>query len=591
MKKPKAYRAAHNVAEKTSRPVYAADFETTEDVIDSFGNVAARVWHWGIADIDDPDNSFEWGIDIESFVARVARYNAVWNFHNLKFDAMFIVYKLLKWGYAHVATDRDGLRVGTFTTLISDMNKWFSVKIRWMNGVITEIRDSLKKFPNMSIEAIAETFKMEIRKGKIDYNKHRPVGYQPTPEEIDYLYNDVVILANAIKQARDLGMKALTVARDTLNEYKSLLGGDKAFRKWFPELPEYMDSEIRRAYRGGWTYVPKRFQGKRLGKGIVLDVNSLYPSVMYTKVLPYHAPEFADGYCVPDELYPLTIHSITFTAKLKENYLPCIQIKGSSIFGATEYLELIDEPTTLMVTNVDWELYQDHYDIEVMSYNGTWRFKGQTGMFQEYIDKWSAIKVSSEGGMRHIAKAYLNSLYGKFASNPNVTGKIPTLENDAVKLKRGPDESTAPVYTAMGVFITSWARDITVRAAQANYDVFAYADTDSLHLLIDTPPETIEIHPSKMGAWKQEYAFTEAVYVRPKSYIEMKTNGKSIVRWAGLPDHVSQLLTFEDVKKTLVITPEWMLERTNGQTENVRLQPENVPGGVVLKNHTYTFKM
>ncbi len=64
-----------------------------------------------------------------------------------------------------------------------------------------------------------------------------------------------------------------------------------------------------------------------------------------------------------------------------------------------------------------------------------------------------------------------------------------------------------PIYTAAGVFITSHARALTIRAAQASYDVFAYADTDSLHLLTDTVPDGIDVDPVRMGAGKFEYAF------------------------------------------------------------------------------------
>ncbi|MFX3691185.1 hypothetical protein ACJBQV_10245, partial [Streptococcus suis] len=89
---------------------------------------------------------------------------------------------------------------------------------------------------------------------------------------------------------------------------------------------------------------------------------------------------------------------------------------------------------------------------------------------------------------------------------PDVTGKIPVLEDNRVKLILGDLQTREPVYTAVGVFITSYARNITVRAAQQNFDRFIYADTDSLHLLGTELPD-IDIHPTRMGAWKQESVF------------------------------------------------------------------------------------
>lgn len=195
--------------------------------------------------------------------------------------------------------------------------------------------------------------------------------------------------------------------------------------------------------------------------------------------------------------------------------------------------------------------------------------------------------------------------YGKFATNPNVTSKIPTLKDGMVKLVRGPDEEVDPVYTAAGVFITSHARDLTIRSAQANYDAFAYADTDSLHLMMDSTrvygmkPEDVtaemlgldlEIHPHKLGAWKFEYAFDRAFYIRPKAYMEhlpmterdcddpeCDVKHDFVTRIAGLPQAVTATMDFDSLKHGAVI--------------HGKLNPRTVPGGVVLKNVPFELKL
>lgn len=548
------------------------------------------MWLWGIAPVGDSD-SLTWDTDIDSFIENISSYNSMTYFHNLRFDGRFILDWLLNNGYKYWNGGRDKVQPkGTFSALISDMNKFYSITIRWRNGFGTELRDSAKKLP-MTVSNIAKAFKMEQGKGEIDYHAERPVGYEPTSEEIDYLHRDVKIVAEALKETIAAGMAGLTIGGDSLKEYKRLLG-EKYFRRIFPVLNDDMDMEIRRAYRGGFAYADPRYRSRMVGSGIVLDVNSLYPAVMYNALLPYGIPEYVEGRVEPTEDRPLTIFSITFTAKLKPNHIPCIQIKGSSIFGATEYLTEISEPTNLMVTNVDWKLYNDHYDIEVQEYCGGWAFQAQHDMFKKYIDKWSKVKAESVGGQREIAKLHLNSLYGKFASNPNVTGKIPVLENGVVRLVRGPDEKKAPVYTAVGVFVTSYARELTLRAAQANYDAFAYADTDSLHLIMpidrlegiqpksitaDDLGLDIDIDPVRMGAWKFEYAFTEAFYIRPKAYLEKKTDGAFHVAFAGLPEIASEKLTFDDLE--------------DGKVIHGKLHPKAVPGGVVLEDVPYTLKL
>ena len=503
------------------------------------------------------------------------RHNITVEFYNLKFDGNFVIDWLLNNGFEH--TEEMSPMKGQFTTLISDMNKFYTITVKWENGHITEFRDAAKKFPGMSVAGVATTFKMEITKGEIDYHAERPIGYQPTYDEVDYLYRDVAIVAQALHVSHENGLTRLTVGSDSLAEFKSLMGGANNFRNVFPVLSDKMDAEIRRAYRGGFTYADPRFISRRLGAGLVLDVNSLYPSVMYNAVIPYGQPEYVDGKVDPTDIRPCTIFSVTFTAKLKPDHIPCIQIKGSVLFGSTEYLTEIAEPTTLMVTDVDWALYNDHYDIEVYAYGGGWRFKATRGLFDKYIDKWSHIKETSEGGQRLLAKLQLNSLYGKLCSNPNVTGKIPILEDGRVRYVRGIDARKPPVYTAAGVFITSYARDITIRAAQANYDVFAYADTDSLHLLTDRVPGTIDLHPNRMGAWKHEYSFVEAHYVRAKAYLNLKEDGTYKTAWAGMADSDQKKLTFDSLK--------------DGAQVFGKLIPKSVPGGIVLETSPYTIKL
>lgn len=566
---------------------YSSDFETATEAWNEDGT---RVWLWGTVsiDADDPADTFKWGTNIDSFLETLQHANSTHYFHNLKFDGHFIADWLLKNGFHHDRTDNRGTRPGMFKTLISDMGKWYSLTIRWHNGVTTEIRDSAKKFPNMSVRNIAKSFLLEETKGDLAYDTPRAIDHEPTPEELDYMKRDVVIVARAIKETIEAGMKKLTVASDSLAEYKRVIG-DKHFSRLFPVLSGDMDAEIRRAYRGGWSYKDTRRDGRQ-GSGLVLDVNSLYPSIMVNRTLPYGQPEYVPGRVLPTQSRPLTVFAVTFMAELKPGHLPCIQIKGHSMFGGTEYLTKVDDPVTLMVTNVDWELYNAHYDIKVIEWDGGWRFHSAEGMFDSYIDKWMEVKATSKGGRREIAKLHLNSLYGKMGSNPNVRSKYPVLTEDgSVKLVRGEDEYRNPTYIAAAVFITSFARDLTIRAAQENYDTFAYADTDSLHLLQDDVPETIDVHPSKLGAWKLEYNFDAALYLRAKRYME-RTNDIQcqephehgpacyyVTRIAGLPESVSSRLTFDDMY--------------NGNVFHGKLTPHSVPGGVFLRDTPFELKM
>lgn len=550
-----------------------ADFETTTDEDD------CRVWGWGLCNIETAETLWdvEIGGGIDEFLERISQQDTTTYFHNLGFDGSFILDKLFRLGYQH---QEDGFapRKGRFKTLISNMGAFYTITVRWFNGKITEFRDSYKKLP-MSVSAVAEAYGMEEAKGTIVYEDYRPVGHKPTPEERHYIGLDVLIMSKALRIQLLEGATRITVGSDALHEYKSIIKS-KAFSTKFPVLADATDREIRGAYRGGFTYVAERYKGKRLGCGKTYDVNSLYPAVMYDRLLPYGEPTWVEGAPEPNSQYPLYIAEITFTAKLKPNHIPVIQVKGSHRFTATEYQTEIVEPLSMMVSSVDLELWEEHYDLEIHAFDGAWMFKAETGVFTEYIDKWMEVKKTSTGGRRALAKLFLNALYGKFATNPDITGKYPIFEEDKVKLVMGPEETRDPIYTAMGVFITAYARSITIRAAQANYDVFAYCDTDSLHLLVEEHPENLDIDPHKLGAWKHEYDFTEALFVRAKTYIEKK-------KWQGVPfiiqheTHIAGL----PVKVAKKLTMDTLVP---GSRFDGKLVPKRVPGGIVLHDVGFT---
>ena len=558
----------------TRSMVRVADFETTTDPDD------CRVWAYSICDI--PTLSVTYGTSLYDFFREIWNQNSIVYFHNLAFDGSFILDSLLNHHYVH--TTEQFVRKGEFTTLISKDGKFYSITVRWPNGKQTEFRDSFKKLP-MGVSRIAKAFQLEESKLKIDYDAPRPIGHTLTDEEIDYITNDVVIVAKALMQQFDSGMTRLTVGSDSLHMYKKL---NPSFDKEFPVLPYDMDADIRLAYRGGFTYADTRFKGKVVGNGKVYDVNSLYPSVMYNCLLPYGFPVWCDGAPEISDEYPLYIASITFTAKLKPNHIPCIQLKASSFYLPTDYVSDISEPTTMSLTNVDFDLWSEQYDMEVLSWNGAWLFHGEKGFFRDYIDYWMDIKQKSTGGLREIAKLHLNALYGKFATNPDVTRKIPELENHILRLHTGDAELRNPVYTPMGVFITAYARDKTIRAAQDHYDIFAYADTDSLHLLTDTHPNDLDIDSQRLGAWKHEKDFDSAIFVRAKCYSEhtgichcdleeSSDHDRGCgyeTHVAGLPAAVAKDVRFDDFY--------------DGHVFPGKLLPKRVPGGIVLLDVGFT---
>lgn len=567
---------------------FAADFETTTQVDD------CRVWAYSLCEIGRPDN-FLYGNNIDDFMKFCAnpKENYTLYFHNLKFDSEFIFNWLLREGYTCIKDKKDRADK-TFTTLISDMNQIYSIEIFFeIKGKRTNkvlIYDSLKIL-NFSVEQIAKDFDLPIRKLDLDYNTKREIGHVLTEHEIDYIRNDVEIMARALDYMFKTDLKKMTIGGDALFDYKRMIS---SFTHYFPVLPYEIDKDIRQSYRGGFTYLNECYKGATLGAGWVLDVNSLYPSVMYNELLPFGEPLFFDGEYVPDKLYPLYVQTISCSFEIKENHIPTIQLKNNANFIPTDYVTSSNgDIVTLTLTNVDLKLFLDHYNVEYIHYHNGWKFKGIKGLFKDYIDKWTTVKIESKKtnnlAMYRISKLMLNSLYGKFGLNPDIRSKYPELdEKGIVTYKFYERETREPIYIPIAAFITSYARNKTIRTSQSikeysikNYgkDYYIYSDTDSIHTLFtDTEilKQFVDIDDYRLGAWKLESQFVKGKYLRAKSYIEMSPEGKLNCTVAGLPKNIGSLVDFENFKI--------------GSSYFGKKIPLHVPGGIVLKDDYFTIR-
>lgn len=592
---------------------YVADFETTTNPED------CRVWAYGICEVGNKDN-IEIGTNIDDFMKWCMNQdkNPLVYFHNLKFDGQFIMHWLFHNGYIHTGEDEDK-RSMSFNTLISDKGLYYAIEViferkgKRVKKVV--FQDSLKLIP-LSVEDIAKSFKLDMLKLEMDYDRHNnlPPNSPLTEHEKEYLIHDIQIVCHAIEYFYSQGLNKMTIGACALNEYKTIVT-KKTFNKCFP-VPKYHE-DVKQSYRGGFTYLNPKFEGKTIGNGIVLDVNSLYPSVMYNRYLPFGTPIFFKGEYKKDELYPLYTQMFRCQFKLKKGKIPTIQIKHGSLFRPNEYLTTSGEhEITLCLNSVDLELFFEQYDVYNIEYLSGWKFKATKGLFTEYIDKWSQNKINAKKDGNHglylLSKLFLNSLYGKFGTDTKIKSKIPYLgEDDVIHFHDSEVKYRDGVYVALASFITSYARLITISAAQTitdNYNSgkskiqFVYADTDSLHCVSEdfSLPEGLDIDSTKLGAWDFEMKFSKGKYLRQKCYIENeiideeeyekgKTSKTSYlynkdnkgfykmkITIAGMPKGCYPYVTFKNFKI--------------GASYKGKKQPKIVRGGVVLGDIDFTIK-
>lgn len=186
--------------------------------------------------------------------------------------------------------------------------------------------------------------------------------------------------------------------------------------------------------------------------------------------------------------------------------------------------------------------------------------------------------------------------------------KIPYFdeEDDIVRYRLDEPEERDPVYTAMGAFITAYAREKTIRSAQAVFPRFVYADTDSLSLVGYDVPEDLDVHPTALGAWKNEGLWEDSLFVRPKTYMKtlqeveedtLRNYAKLLssdqtvslfrepdgihasvikVTCAGMPENVKRDVTYDNFH--------------SGSVFEGKLVPKQYPGGVVLESRTFTIR-
>lgn len=637
---------------------FVGDFETTVYK----GQTHTEVWAGAVVELYTEDVHIFHSIEDTYEYLLSLNTNVCIYFHNLKFDGAFwLNYLMLNRGYKQACIsdpndinkfawiDRQGMQNKTFSYSISDMGQWYRITIK-DKGHIIEIRDSLKLLP-FSVKKIGKSFGTKHKKLDMEYKGFRYAGCEITDEEKKYIANDVLVVKEALEIMFTEGHKKLTIGSCCLNEYKHSL--PKGYYKMmYPDVYEIpIDSKygsatagdyIRLSYRGGWCYVAEGKERKIYNEGVTADVNSLYPSMMSSESgnrYPIGDPTFWSGDYIPDEaLDPHHYYFIRVRTKfyLKDGYLPFIQIKNTLNYKSTEMLktsdvynditneycpyyidlngEIKEAEVTLTMTMTDWELFKEHYrlvDCEIL--DGCW-FETGIGIFDEYIEKYKKIKLTSKGAQRELAKLFLNNLYGKMASNKNSSFKVAYLKEDgSVGFYTVVAYEKQAGYIPVGSAITSYARNFTIRTAQKNYygadkRGFIYADTDSIHC--DLKPEElvdVPVHPTAFCHWKLESLWDEGWFVRQKTYIEHVTHEDLQpvtpyynVKCAGMPDRCKELFIASITNTQIEINSqeeeEFLKEKhvltdfDVGLRVPSKLMPKRINGGIVLTDTYYQMR-
>lgn len=561
---------------------YTADFETeilTEEQMKAGGRT--YVWAWKVFDVDEM-KTVGTGTSIKTFVDYISQLPSceIW-FHNLKFDSQFLLYYLIETGWTQVS-DNKHMEPKQFSSLVSVQGITYSIELKFEKSRIL-ILDSYKKLP-FKVEKIAKDLKLDVLKGEIDYKEHREEGGVLSDQDDDYLERDVYIPAKAMKEIFwDKGFTGRTIGSDCMKLYKNMTGAK--FFKYFPKLSENVSEFCRLAYSGGEVHVGPGKAGKVVKNGRSFDVNSLYPFIMHSKSgyrHPIGEPIYFEGGYEYDARHKFYIQHLTCSLKLLPGKIPTIHTSNGGQFREHEYItNTKGKVIELVLCCYDLELLFSHYDVQNIQLINGYKFETTKGIFDDYVDKFMKQKeqatIDGNAVERLSAKLFMNNLSGKFAQSGTGSNRKFFINEKGV-LSHNPEyQEKDELYVPMAVSITAAARIELFKLVDyaQEHGVFCYCDTDSCS--IDDNGELdmsqFNVHDTELGAWKCENTWTEAVFVRPKTYAK-KIEGAWHVTGAGMNDEVKE----EVIKEIEQDITSFHI----GSEYAGKLMTKHIPGGVVL---------
>lgn len=588
---------------------FVADFENTT------GGDSTYIYGFGMMNINDDEPVIVENIDdAMKLLSNVPKKSVIY-FHNFAtYDGWIILAWLLKNGYVYTKDTNINKR---FNGIITDDRKIYQLKVRFKKYTV-EFRDTCLLVQG-KLDKIGKDFKCETSKlvGQIDYDKKREFGYVMDDKERQYLRNDVVLLKEILIKILSMGHLAdyLTAGAFAFAEMKHSLYQDahgltddemnwkretkfyaddlqKSYRETFPELPLEIDAFCRHAYRGG--YCINWSSGDIYnGHGVVLDYNSLYPSVMINNWFPYGEAHYFEKE-LPDK--KCFIVHIETRFSLRERCLPFIQIKGSPFYVQNEYISETNDEVELWLTSVDYKLFHDMYDVQYETIIDGYWFDSYNHFFDHFVLKhYEGKKNAKSKTERSLHKIVINSSYGKFSMRVSRCSGIPHLNDKGTVSLELEDTSEMPksTYVPVGAFVTAYGRDKIIRSALKVFEKLRYIDTDSLHVVdcTQTDMEKIfDIDPVEIGKLACESEFDCARWVRQKTYIERNViedgevleEPKLSIKACGLTD---------DGKGMLMKDKEVFIKFTYGLVlKGSKLMKHTVEGGVNLHRVDFQIK-
>lgn len=472
----------------------------------------------------------------------------VW--YNAKFDFAIFDYYFLKneWNYSNDIINERGiygkLPANTFNSLHGQQgqrykltfwyeyinkNKDYKVHKTEMIDLFNVLGGGLAK--NLEDWNVTDKDGNAIRKLEMDYVNDN------IDDCVDYLVNDTLGLYYlTMKFSQEF--ESITGLSYINGEYMTCGGVAKkvmlqemyqcsykdALKKFHEDF--YMSADLdelfrsQNLYKGGKTFVNKKYEGKAVSNVYKLDENSMYPHKMKTMRLPYGKPLYMEEYIDNDDIKIFHITSMYGTLKPK-------MVGVWQDLSTNEFTDIIDETEPFFIFEEELNELENWYNI-TMSYDFIYYYKARhnKGM-EDFISKFYKIKCESKGTVKLVSKIVLNSSYGKLSEKcVRETGKYELSEDGYVHyVKLGEKVDTRSILSVVvGSYVTALSRTDLMKKIRKvcnenPEDNFIYCDTDSIHAFTCN----IECDDKELGMLKNEApdkrTYDYCIYLAPKSYL------------------------------------------------------------------------
>lgn len=367
---------------------------------------------------------------------------------------------------------------------------------------------------NMSLDEF--THKMGVEHSKLsgaefEYSKQRYPWTELTEAELQYCFNDVIGLVEAMRVQMDLEHDTfytlpLTSTGYVRRDVKHAMKRGSKYREFKAQLPDYtIYTMLREAFRGGNTHANRFYAGTIVENVDSYDYASSYPNVQINMLFPVSPWIREDCINIDRCMFKIfkqrraCLMRVAFWGiKLKDPrwgcpYIPKAKCRNTYNIENDNGRVLSADYIEITLTDIDFKIIYDEYEFEYIEFKDFYHSrygklpKALKDVILDYFYKKTELKgVKGEELYYLKAKGKLNAIYGMSVQNP-VRQEIDYIDGEFIE--RSEDEekllskanNKAFLQYAWGVWTTSAAR-FELEAALKNIEPwqFVYCDTDSV---------------------------------------------------------------------------------------------------------------